>query len=189
MFNQIFEHKILSSTSNVTVVGVNKQVQAAYVWNLFSVSKKSLLVVTDTLFEANELYHPFSSNEDVLIFPMDDFIASEAVAASPDLLVQRLDTLNTLLNSSNKIVITNMMGYERQSLVTKTGEYANRGVILDIFPYGFENPVRIEFFDNVIDEIRSFNPDTQTSISKLDNVLIEPFTEFINELSKDVPNR
>jgi transcription-repair coupling factor (superfamily II helicase) len=113
------------------------------------------------------------------------FLPSKNLWKSSSVLISK----NEEVKREELIKKLDMIGYEKQSLVTKTGEYANRGFILDIFPYGFENPVRIEFFDNVIDEIRSFNPDTQTSISKLDNVLIEPFTEFINELSKDVPNR
>lgn len=74
-----------------------------------------------------------------------------------------------------------MMGYERQDLVTKTGEYANRGYILDVFPYGLENPVRIEFFDDEIDKIRTFDASSQLSKEDLKSVEILPFTEFINE--------
>ena len=74
-----------------------------------------------------------------------------------------------------------MIGYKKDSIVTKTGEYANRGYILDVFPYGYENPVRIEFFDDEIESIREFSSDTQLSMKKKDNIEICPFTEFINE--------
>ena len=188
MFKKIFKHKILQTNESVEVIGLNKGVQASYVWNLFRVSNKSLIVVTNTLFEANSLYKllSFYTTESVLFFPMDDFLVSEALAISPDLMSKRIETLNELATKNNKnIIITNllgylrflpskelskklqiflsrtqtierdelvnrlnMIGYEKNSIVTKTGEYANRGYILDIFPYGAEEPIRIEFFDN-----------------------------------------
>ena len=72
------------------------------------------------------------------------------------------------------------MGYTKESLVTKTGEYANRGYILDIYSYGEENPVRIEFFDNEIESIRVFNPESQLSTADINEINIFPFTEFIS---------
>lgn len=230
MFKKIFKHKILQSDDCVDVIGLNKGVQASYVWNLFRVSNKSLIVVTNTLFEANSLYKllSFYTTESVLFFPMDDFLVSEALAISPDLMSKRIETLNELATKNNKnIIITNllgylrflpskelwkklqiflsrtqtierdelvnrlnMIGYEKNSIVTKTGEYANRGYILDIFPYGEEEPIRIEFFDNEIEEIRSFNPETQLSSQRKENIIIYPFTEFINEkLIDDIPKR
>ena len=56
MFKDIFKHKILQSDEIVNVIGLNKQVQASYVWNLFCVQNDSLLIVTNTLYEANSLY-------------------------------------------------------------------------------------------------------------------------------------
>jgi len=43
------------------------------------------------------------------------------------------------------------IGYKRESIVTKTGEIGVRGFILDIFPLGYDHPIRIEFFGNTID--------------------------------------
>ena len=221
MFNNIFENKILNNNSPVLVMGLNDKVQASYVWNLFGASKKNILVVTNTLYEANMLYKSLNQydKDNILLFPMDDFLVSEAVATSPDLMSKRIETLNELAkNNIGKIVITNFMGYlrflpsrklwsslniniketdeinrdlliqklnkigyKKDSIVTKTGEYANRGYILDVFPYGYENPVRIEFFDDEIESIREFSSDTQLSMKKKDNIEICPFTEFINE--------
>ncbi len=227
MFNEIFKSK-LNLDRKTSIVGLNKKVQATYVWNFFSVYNLSLLIVTNTLYEANSLYKEllFYSEKDVLLFPMDDFLVSEAIAISPDLMVKRIETLNSLINDSPKIIITNLMGYlrflpskdlwkslainlkkeevsrdqlltklnqmgyEKTDFVSKSGEYANRGYILDMFPYGVEQPIRIEFFDNVIEEIRKFDIDTQLSIEKLEYLDILPFTEFINEKNiTDIPSR
>ena len=115
LFN-IFKNKIIDSSIPVDVIGLNKKVQAAYVWNLFSVTNESILIVTNTLYEANNLYKElyFNNNNDVLFFPMDDFIVSEALAISPDLMAKRIETLNELSTTkTKKIVITNLMGFLR----------------------------------------------------------------------------
>ena len=116
MFNNIFENKILNNNSPVLVMGLNDKVQASYVWNLFGASKKNILVVTNTLYEANMLYKSLNQydKDNILLFPMDDFLVSEAVATSPDLMSKRIETLNELAkNNIGKIVITNFMGYLR----------------------------------------------------------------------------
>lgn len=229
MFKDIFKYKILENNSIVNVFGLSKGVQASYVWNLFRASNKSILVVTNTLYEANSLYKSLeSSNNEVLLFPMDDFLVSEAIAISPDLMAKRVEVLNEITKTSkNKIIITNLMGYlrflpdkslwdrleitlkkddeikrddlikkldligyKKDSLVTKTGEYANRGYILDIFPYNYDNPVRIEFFDDVIDSIREFDSNSQRSLNEVKSLKILPFTEFINEKGvSDIPEK
>ena len=116
MLENVFKNKILVSDSSVLVTGLAKGVQASYVWNLFNASKQNVLLVTNTLYEANNLYKALSNNDinKVLLFPMDDFIVSEALATSPDLMSKRIETLNELtFTNENKIVITNLMGYLR----------------------------------------------------------------------------
>lgn len=71
-------------------------------------------------------------------------------------------------------------GYNKTSIVTSTGEYSVRGYIVDIFPYNYENPLRIEFFGNVIENIKTFNYETQLSIDNLASVCIKPFKEIIS---------
>ncbi|EOR84155.1 transcription-repair coupling factor [Latilactobacillus sakei] len=71
------------------------------------------------------------------------------------------------------------MGYHRDKLVGKPGEFAMRGDIIDIFPLDTENPVRIELFDTEVDAIRSFEADTQRSIENLESVAIMPATDLL----------
>ena len=70
------------------------------------------------------------------------------------------------------------LGYNKNTIVTNTGEYGVRGYILDIFPVNEENPLRIEFFDDEIESIRSFNYETQLSIKELTAIEIRPFNEI-----------
>ena len=72
-------------------------------------------------------------------------------------------------------------GYNTETLVTKTGEISNRGYILDIFPISEDNAIRIEFFGDTIESIRYFDVDTQLSIKKIDEIIINPFTEFLTD--------
>ena len=71
------------------------------------------------------------------------------------------------------------IGYKQAFTVTKTGEFSKRGSILDIFPLGYESPIRIDFFDDEIETIKTFNLDNQRSIAKIDYVNILPVSEFI----------
>ena len=57
-----------------------------------------------------------------------------------------------------------LAGFERTDFVSKPGELAIRGGIVDVFPSGWDNPLRIEFFGNTIESIREFEPLSQRSI-------------------------
>ena len=71
-------------------------------------------------------------------------------------------------------------GYKRSNLVWAPGQYVRRGFILDIFDPGHALPLRIEFFDDEIERIGSFHPDTQKSSSELmaiDEIILHGMTE------------
>lgn len=70
-------------------------------------------------------------------------------------------------------------GYYRVEKVTTYGEFAIRGDILDIYYSPFKNPVRIDFFDDEIEAIKSFNWETQKSEEGLDYVTIPPYKEIV----------
>ena len=59
---------------------------------------------------------------------------------------------------------------------------AVRGFIIDIFPINYKNPIRIEFFDTIIESIRFFDIDSQRTISSINNATIIPATEFLQDL-------
>ncbi len=72
-------------------------------------------------------------------------------------------------------------GYERRTTVSETGEIALRGDILDIFPPGYTHPVRLEYFGDRLESIRTFEARTQRSIQELDECLILPVIPCITE--------
>ena len=69
-------------------------------------------------------------------------------------------------------------GYNSVSQVISHGEYALRGSILDIFPMGHREPFRIDLFDNEVESIRTFDPETQKSIEKVTHFSLLPGHEF-----------
>lgn len=70
-------------------------------------------------------------------------------------------------------------GYVYSSVTDSPGEFSSRGDILDVFTPFYDDPVRIEFFDNEIDSIRFFEAGTQRTIENTTSVQIGPAAEFI----------
>lgn len=100
---------------NIGITGITDEFFCLYLNCLMKQKKKNILVVVNSLFEANNLYSSLATyTNNVYLFPMDDFLTSEAIAISPDLKINRLGTLNILnFFDDNFIVITNLMGYLR----------------------------------------------------------------------------
>ena len=201
---------------NMGITGVTDEFFCVLLYSTLQREKKNILVVVNSLYEANQLYSSLSNYTDnVSLFPMDDFLTSEALAISPELRYNRLETINKVLEQPN-IVITNLMGYlrflptkknyqqaffnlevgntinpqelveklvqsgyTRDTIVNKTGEFAVRGFIIDVFPVESDTAVRIEFFDDEIESIRYFDCNTQKSLSSISSILIRPCSEFL----------
>jgi len=69
-------------------------------------------------------------------------------------------------------------GYRHAENVYEHGEYAVRGSILDIFPMGSNLPYRIDLFDNEVETLRTFDPETQRSIDRIERIELLPAYEF-----------
>ena len=69
-------------------------------------------------------------------------------------------------------------GYHHTDNVYEHGEYAVRGAILDIYPMGSNLPYRIDLFDDEIETLRTFDPETQRSIDKTERIELLPANEF-----------
>lgn len=79
------------------------------------------------------------------------------------------DSLPDLLSS---------LGYARAAVVSDKGGFAIRGGILDLFPVASSDPFRIEFFGDVIEEIKTFDPVGQKSIGKAEEIFVCPAKEM-----------
>lgn len=65
-------------------------------------------------------------------------------------------------------------GFERVEFIEEQGQIAVRGAIVDIFPYGIENPIRVEFFGDEIESLRLFEIESQRSFEKIKKIEIIP---------------
>ncbi len=70
-------------------------------------------------------------------------------------------------------------GYSRTDTVIDKGEYAIRGSIVDVFPSGLDEALRLDFFGDELESLRSFDPNTQMSTGTLDNHLLLPASEAL----------
>ena len=69
-------------------------------------------------------------------------------------------------------------GYRNVPQVAEPGDFAVRGALIDIFPMGAAEPYRIELFDDEIESIRSFDPETQRSQQQVERIELLPAREF-----------
>ncbi|MGH6943271.1 MAG: CarD family transcriptional regulator, partial [Geminicoccaceae bacterium] len=70
-------------------------------------------------------------------------------------------------------------GYRRSGTVVEPGEYAVRGGIIDIFPAGQDQPLRLDLFGDVLEAVRSFDPLTQRSLAKVARLTLRPVSEVL----------
>ncbi len=70
-------------------------------------------------------------------------------------------------------------GYRRVNTVMEAGEFAVRGALMDIFPSSAANPIRLDFFDNDLEEIQTFDPASQRSIDNVNAIDLFPASEVV----------
>lgn len=87
-------------------------------------------------------------------------------------------SLGEKLNIDETRVKLERAGYRCVNQVREHGEFAVRGSIIDLFPSGSNLPFRVDLFDDVIDTIRTFSPDTQRSLDKVEKIELLPAKEF-----------
>ena len=82
------------------------------------------------------------------------------------------------LDSINELLFK--LGFNRVPFVSTPGEFSIRGGILDIYSFSYNHPYRLEFFDDKVERICSFNIETQISINAFENITILPNTSNID---------
>ncbi len=70
-------------------------------------------------------------------------------------------------------------GYNRTDTVREPGEFAVRGGIVDLYPAGAAQPMRLDFFGDTLESLRSFDPLTQRSVGPLDHFVLRPVSEVL----------
>ncbi len=72
-------------------------------------------------------------------------------------------------------------GFTREDPADEHGEFAVRGGIVDIFPAGEANPVRLEFIGDTIETLRTYDPATQRSIAPIDQIAVIPLRDVLQD--------
>lgn len=123
-------------------------------------------------------------------------VGPTVVLATVNAALQRVPTRTIVAEASfsahvgNVIELDDLMaflsrnGFSRAGTVMEPGDFAVRGGIVDVFPPGSEEPVRLDFFGDTLDSVRSFDPETQRTTKQLTSVHLVPVSEVpIDELS------
>ena len=112
------------------------------------------------------------------------------VLVSAETLMQRLPPTNFITGRSFDIAVGQQFsisaasaqlaqaGYSAVAQVGVPGEFALRGSLFDVYPMGYPQALRIDLFDDRIDSIRHFDPDTQRSLDRLERLRLLPAREF-----------
>lgn len=113
----------------------------------------------------------------LLILPVNTLmqrVCPHSFLHSHALVMQRGDKLSrdTLIRQLDQA------GYRHVEQVMVHGEYASRGALLDLFPMGSEAPYRLDFLDDEIDSLRSFDADTQRTLNEVEAISLLPAHEF-----------
>jgi transcription-repair coupling factor (superfamily II helicase) len=101
--------------------------------------------------------------------PPGNLLAEMTFIATPGDKINREDLINHLIRS----------GYIRSANANEAGEIAVRGSIIDIYPSGMNQGIRLDFFGNTLESIRNFDPLTQISGNKRDSIKLMPASEII----------
>ncbi|KMK74490.1 transcription-repair coupling factor [Alkalihalobacillus pseudalcaliphilus] len=107
---------IESNLKEQLLSGLSGSARTVVMATLYRETKRTQLVVTHNLYQAQKLYEDFVellSEEEVLLYPVNELISAEIAIASPEMRAQRIDVLNKLINQFNGVVIVPLAGMRR----------------------------------------------------------------------------
>ncbi len=144
--------------------------QTVFIGDRYTHSQKTVRHIDNTFAENADLLRSLNENPTRLIVTdseslLQEYPSSEAIREN-SLQIERL----TMMKQDDLLKRLAFGGFERNEFVTTNGEFAVRGGIIDVFPVGFDNPIRIEFFGDEVDSLREFDALSQRSIRQLDTI-------------------
>ena len=140
-------------------------------------------------------YDPFSPHPDIIADRLKTLAAlaaaQQGILLSPvSSLVQRLPPADYILQRSFDLAAGQTLsiedfrrrlhhaGYDSAEQVYQPGQYAIRGSVIDLYPSGSSTPYRLDLFDEEIESIRVFDPDSQRSTGRVDRIGLLPAREY-----------
>ena len=141
------------------------------------------------------IYDSFSPHQDIIserleILNQLSLLQTGVIIIPANTIMQKLAPAHFILGSSLQLEVGQKfdIGLMRRKLeasayrcvdnVYEHGEFAVRGAIMDIFPMGSDDPYRVDLFDDEVESLRTFDPETQLSTGRVDSVNLLPAREF-----------
>ena len=136
------------------------------------ITKKAIATSPELLFMRSNLLNKFSNNEPkIILVHLNSFIKklpslseynSKKIKITKGDKIDRESFIKKLLD----------IGYKKESIVYDTSDFSVRGFVIDIFPINYDNPLRLELFDDEIESIKYFDPVSQKSIKEIEDACI-----------------
>jgi len=135
----------------------------------------------DKLFDRmNTLYRIFTSPRNIIITTMEAFLRKLPPKDLFEKSIHKI-TKNQKLLLERLVEILVISGYHREHKVLEIGTFSVRGDIIDLYPPIYPKPIRIEFFEDEIENIRFFELESQKSTTQIDSFILLPANEFYIE--------
>mgnify|MGYP004526191893 CR=1 FL=1 len=190
IYNQLLLYIFFSCNKNLILVTPNlndanklysqlsKSVKNIYIFpDDDYLTKKAIATSPELMFMRMKFLNKIQTDEKFIMICH----TSSLLKKLPSKLQMQNKNLELKVNTScdRQLLIEKLMqiGYKKESIVTNTGEFSVRGFVIDVFPIFEEHPIRIEFFDNDIEEIKYFDENTQLSLSNIDHFIIKPIID------------
>ena len=137
----------------------------------------------------SEVLKSITGGEPVVVVSYPEALSEKVVAGST--LIANTLRLNRGEQKDMWDVVERLqdMGFEREDFVVEPGQYAVRGGIVDVFSFASDLPYRIEFFDDSVDSLRTYDAATQLSVKHLDRIDIVPRMDNMSETQKGPERR
>ncbi len=180
---------------------------------------RGILVVKPNLYQAQQLFDRISNvleEDQCALFGAEESLRVEAIASSMEMMAAKVETMASVLENPNQVIITcpsaylrqlplpevfqagcidlkvgqviepndlkrqlRAGGYQETSHIDQPLTFAARGGIVDVYSINYNEPIRIEFFDNEIESIRYFDVSSQKTTQYIDEVHIVPACDVL----------
>lgn len=138
----------------------------------FNISKEIIYLPSEGFKRTNAIMKVLNSQKKRLITTNDALMFDSEIIGLSFHIIKKSEILREEL--SKKLL---QAGYSKVEIVVQEGEFSHHGWVFDIWNVGEEYPCRVEFFGDIVEEIKNFYPDTQKSFKSISEVLITPHYE------------
>ncbi len=185
----LFE-KLPERDRGIECIGFSGAETAYLISKIYLQLRASILVIVSSAIEGERLMEDlvfFTGNHEVpiLFFPPYNILPFKFIAYHNETAGHRISVLYRLLESGVPSIAKLIAGgYTKAAIVEEPGDFSIRGGIVDIFSPLYPDPLRIEFFGDLVESIRVFSASNQRKIKDVDEAVILPGKEVIlNEAS------